>query len=270
MLIPRKNHPFPSFDDIVFENRNRSYGAYALRRSYDRHIMKGFLLTISLLLLLVGQGIIRDYFFPDQLIIENDVPSTIEIDTRIIETPDKPVETSKGEKPPKGQQTQEKVIPIVVPIDSVRMNEVVDTTSGPSTGSQLGSGPAVPSHGGDTLGSAAGQGTSKLIEQVIIDTPDTMPEFPGGQAGLFSFLKSKLRYPRIPLEEKIETTVYVAFVVRPEGNITDIEVLRPAGYGFDEEVIRVIQKMPDWKPGKMQGKKVPVRFRMPIKFRLQK
>ena len=97
-----------------------------------------------------------------------------------------------------------------------------------------------------------------------------MPEYEqGGQAGMNKFISKSLRFPRLAQEQGLEGTVIISFVVSPTGEITSIEVLRDFGGGAGEEAVRVISKMPKWKPGYQNNRPVPVRMTLPIRFTLQ-
>jgi protein TonB len=96
-----------------------------------------------------------------------------------------------------------------------------------------------------------------------------MPDFPGGEEELMKFLKSNIVYPQMAKESGIQGTVYVTFVVTKDGKVKDSQVLRGIGGGCDEEALRVVKIMPDWKAGKQNGQAVPVQFNLPIKFILQ-
>jgi periplasmic protein TonB len=98
---------------------------------------------------------------------------------------------------------------------------------------------------------------------------EDMPEFPGGEAELFKYLKTTINYPKIAKENGIQGVVYVTFIVKADGSISDIEVLRGIKGGCDEEAIRVVKSMPKWKPGLQRGRPVDVHFNLPIRFVLK-
>lgn len=108
---------------------------------------------------------------------------------------------------------------------------------------------------------------------VVDDTPfkvvQEMPEFIGGEPKLYKYLGENTKYPAIPLDNGIEAKLYVQFIVNKDGSISDVKVLNPQGYGFDEEAKRVISEMPNWKPGKQRGSKVRVYYVIPINFALK-
>ena len=99
---------------------------------------------------------------------------------------------------------------------------------------------------------------------------EQMPEYAGGQSEMLRYIKENLKYPEEALEEEREAKVFVKFVVDENGAISNVISVRPAGYGFDEEAIRVVESMPEWKPGKQNGKAVKVHFQIPIYFALPK
>jgi len=101
---------------------------------------------------------------------------------------------------------------------------------------------------------------------LVVEDPAT---FPGGENARMRFLTENIRYPQIAREMGIQGTVYVTFVVEPNGALTNIRVLRGIGGGCDEEAVRVVSIMPRWVPGKQRGQSVRVQFNMPIRFVLQ-
>lgn len=273
MLTSKKSTLVPSFDEIVFEHRNRDYGAFQIRQLYETHILKGFLFTVFAILLITGQSVIRELLGLTETVIK-ERQRVVDIDLKTppevydATQPEKPKASPKNALPPAGNGRRDtETIPLVV--DSTTIDPEVGKKPDPEAGTGEGKvpveGPVLPE------GGSGGTGSDLTVKKpAFVDVPDIMPEFPGGEKELFKFLKRALRYPRMPLSEGIEATVYVAFVVKADGSIDDISILKPAGFGFDEEVTRVVSKMPSWKPGKMSGKDVAVRFKMPVKFRLQR
>ena len=105
--------------------------------------------------------------------------------------------------------------------------------------------------------------------QQVFDVVEKMPEYPGGQAALFEYLQKNVKYPADAEKKKIEGRVLVTFVVNTDGSITDIEVVRKTFPSLDAEAVRVISGMPKWKPGEQKGKKVRVKYTVPLSFRLK-
>lgn len=107
-------------------------------------------------------------------------------------------------------------------------------------------------------------------ENVIFVKVEAMPEFPGGMAELRKYLAQNVKYPVIAQENGIQGRAICQFTVNQDGSIVEIEVVRTAGDpSLDKEAVRVIKSMPKWKPGEHRGKKVRVKYTLPIVFRLQ-
>ena len=106
-------------------------------------------------------------------------------------------------------------------------------------------------------------------EQTIFEVVENMPDFPGGQAALMQYLAKNIKYPVTAHENGKQGRVIVSFVVKKDGNISDIKVARSVDPYLDKEAVRVIAAMPQWKPGKQRGENVNVRFSVPVMFRLQ-
>ena len=102
-------------------------------------------------------------------------------------------------------------------------------------------------------------------DEVFVFVED-QPVFPGGDEARIKYLQENIKYPKLAKESGIQGTVYVTFVVEKDGSITNVKVLRGVGGGCDEESVRVIKKMPTWKPGMQRGKAVRVQFNMPIRY----
>ncbi len=95
-----------------------------------------------------------------------------------------------------------------------------------------------------------------------------MPQFPQGPGGLAQFLSTNLQYPAEARRDSVRGTVYVGFVINNKGNVSDVLVLKGIGHGCDEEVVRVIRLMPQWTPGRQDGRNVAVRFSLPVRFEI--
>ena len=105
--------------------------------------------------------------------------------------------------------------------------------------------------------------------QHIFVVVEEMPEFPGGQAELMSFIAKSIKYPVVAQENGIQGRVTCTFVVNRDGTIVVAQVVRGIVHAIDKEALRVINSMPKWKPGKQRGKPVRVKFTLPVTFRLQ-
>lgn len=118
--------------------------------------------------------------------------------------------------------------------------------------------------------SLMGEGDAVTGEEApeIVTFAEQMPEFSGGEEARMAFLQKNLQFPPLARENGIEGRVVVQFVVGTDGKISQVEALTKKGWGLEEEAVRVAKMMPDWKAGKQNGKAVPVRYTMPIVFKL--
>lgn len=97
---------------------------------------------------------------------------------------------------------------------------------------------------------------------------ETLPEFPGGVEALYKYLAENIKYPEQAKKDGVQGRVFVRFVVEADGTVAEAEVLRGIGGGCDEEALRVVNAMPKWKPGTVDGKPVRTQYNLPITFRL--
>lgn len=257
--------------DILFENRNKEYGAYKLRREYPSHLKKAVGLMLLFVLVLFLYSMIKP---PERLTDTGGVWDTTVIELQNIKEPpiEKPVQQQQPRTVDQAPPTRENPVFKIVPDELVTkpVGETVDT-------SDMAIGPTnSPGNGGE--GSVAGTEAPKttITQHVAPPQPEEppvydqgavseAPYFPGGDAAWFSYLQRMLRVPD-ELEAGDRKTVRVKFIVNTDGLVTDAIVVQSAGTAFDKEVLRVINRMPKWKPGKQKGKPVAVYFTQPITF----
>ena len=255
--------------DIIFENRNKAYGAYALRRNYNLRLIQalgGTFLVVGLFVLLQSLKPKNDPSGNSLLIDERDL---IVVDLQ----PDKPEEKQPQEEQPRQrsapQPTIENTIPRIttqatetqVPsLEDMRNRVISDVTNNLPDGD--GDPPFDPGEPAGTPGGSPAATPQPEPEPDIYVNPDVMPSFNGD---IIRYMQRHLRQPD-DIETGERITVRVRFVVNEEGNISDIQVIQSGRRDLDEEVVRVVKKMPRWNPGKQGGRAVPVFFNMPVTF----
>lgn len=266
-----------TLDDIVFENRNRAYGAYAIRAAYERNMTRALTMAPLLLLLLVGgpmlvNNLLQSLIPPVIFLNPTDPPLVFTDKNDLIIIPEKKFT-------PPASTPQVKTIRNV-PLVAVKDNEV-NPNDQPATVDQLQtaiSGPlTVDGIDADVppvdVAISTGEGTGAPVEAAAPPTEflvvEEMPEFPGGQAAMLKFIGKHLRYPASARNQGLSGVVYVSFVISPEGQVTKVEVLKGINAACDQEAARVISQMPAWKPGRQSGRNVPVRYSLPIRFSMQ-
>ncbi len=249
--------------ELVFDDRNKLYGAYDIRKHYAQNLTKALVFTtIGFVGLLLGYSLFLTH--KPAIITDRSIP--VVIDPRIPKT--KRVEPVKPPKvdPPKVKSI--KFLPLVAkPDDSAKNVPKIDELkeAAISTVTQQGttsSGPVEPPAGPTT------QEASENTEILSTSTVEVMPQFPGGDAAWSKFLQRNLRYPAQASEAHAQGKVYVTFVVEKDGHLSDMQVLRGVGFGLDDEAMRVLKLVPPWKPGIQNGRPVRVRYTMPFNFQL--
>jgi len=117
-----------------------------------------------------------------------------------------------------------------------------------------------------TIGDPVGNPIGALLPEPIVNFPDVEPYFPGGEQARVIFIQKNVVYPVMAFDMGADGTAYVEFVVNTDGSICDVVVKSDIHKDLKSEAIRVVKLMPNWIPGEQAGKKVRVRFTMPINF----
>ena len=260
--------------DILFENRNKDYGAYTLRKEYSSRLTQSMLITFSIILFL---GIIKTLYieqtpdFKNSILIEDvHIRSLVEAVKPAEVKPAIPVQNKKIAQ---ADNATVIIVPDNLADKQMKTQAELDTKLiglADLDGDDAFLAPPIIPGEGSGLKMVAAEPAEPVIatEMAPLIRAEEMPEFPGGKDAFMKFMMRNLKEPG-NLEEGDKIVVKVKFIVDAEGAIKSVEVLQSGG-ALDAEVLRVVSKMPRWKPGKMGGMSVPVRFKMPIKFRLQK
>ena len=257
--------------DIIFDQRNKKYGGYELRRNYNRRLKKaaGFaILGISACLTFSFVSANRGGVIP----VHHNTPTVF---TDILPPPPKPPSVPKIPPPPSPPAAPKvhtilstpPVIAETVPDDKI-MPETKDLKTAMAGDKNI-DGPdvsIVPTGTGN--GNKGGTGiTGNSTGSATIPTyVQQMPQFPGD---LRVYITDHIHYPDAAREGNITGSVAVQFVVNEDGSITDAKVVRGIGGGCDQEALRMISSMPKWKPGKQNGNAVKVMLIQSIRFLLQ-
>lgn len=251
--------------DIIFEHRNKEYGAYNLRRGYNRRLMKAIAGALFISIAFCMMNVIK---FPSK----KSEALTIYDPEIILHTVE--FEPPKQPEPPKIPKktpaTIQSTTPVIVNHDVVKpIPQISQLAKDILIGTQTIDGP--PAEGIAPAGEQTGKGSEALVD-VKEEQPKTlrhaqiMPEFPGGHAAFMNFLSRHLRMPDDAVEPGQKIKILVQFVVGKNGEISDIQFLQTNGEVFEQEVIRVMKKMPRWRPGMQNGEKVAVYYRLPVVF----
>ncbi len=246
--------------DIVFEGRNKAYGAYDLRKSNGKVSLRSLLIGTLIFATLVSMPLIAN------LLPDSNKDDTLDTKITTVKLPpkqEKPKENLPPPPPPPPKVDQVKFVkPVVAKANEVveeppKVAEIKDKKIGAETikgdpdaeltVEPVGKGPAAVVEEDNSVYNLAG------IEQ--------KPEFPGGIDKFYSYVGKNYQTPE---EDGLKGKVYVSFVVEKDGSLTDVKVIRDIGYGTGKEAIRVLKSCPRWLPGEQNGKKVRCTYTLPI------
>ncbi len=262
-IIDWSNAVNPERTEIVFEGRNKEYGGYVLRNKYQKRIVLALLVSVVGIVIAFTIPMLMSYL--SNLKLSNETKIT---DSVTLEEPP-PIDKATPPPPPvipppPVQQTIKFTPPKVVKDEEVQeppptQEEVKETQV--STANQEGSKDVVDVPDNPVVGDPDEGKVFMVVEE--------QASFPGGEAKLAEYLGKNIKYPAIARENGISGRVYINFIVGKDGKVRDTKLLRGIGGGCDEEALRVVRSMPDWKPGRQNGRNVDVYVNVPVVFTLK-
>jgi len=264
-----------NWTDLVFENKNKEYGAYQLRQENSKTTVTALFMG---LLFLAGIGSVSMLINklkgqPDPIESEpafTEPMTPVTIDPYVKPVTPEPIAPPQQSAPaaPATDLSQLSNPVIVTPdqaVDNIATNEentsVVDNTSA-GTGTVVN---ALPSTGSSGSGTEMAPPTNEPVNSAVLDK---MPEFPGGMAKFYTYVGNNFQRPELDVEKTLK--VYVSFVIERDGSITDITVIKDPGYGLGKEAIRVLKSIKaKWTPGILNGKTVRTAYNLPITIKTE-
>ena len=252
--MKRKNEKVPEFDEIIFENRNKAYGAFDLRKrnkSTTSLSILGGIAFSSILMTAISFTIENRPSSPgpNTVIIEvSDLPIPEKVTPPQLKPPAELTNTLKNLKPEVIDDTAQ-ITPFIPTADYINSNikdgNINDTVFYTET-----SDPVLPAENKPFI----------IVEE--------MPQYPGGNMALLKYISENINYPSDAHNNNIQGKVILKFVVNADGSVDQIEVIRSIDPSLDSEAVRVIKTLPRFKPGKQGGVPVPVWFSIPVIFRI--
>ncbi|MGI6339763.1 MAG: energy transducer TonB [Bacteroidales bacterium] len=251
----------PAFDEIVFANRNKEYGAYALRKKYSRNMVIATIIGLVIMCTVV----ITPYLNAKAL--ENKQQQTerqVEIQMENLDQPTETVAPPPPPPPPPSDVVQQaRYVPPVV-VDSVKPEEATQLMTADQAQIEVQD---------EEVVEIVEEIKEEIQEQEVEAEPfvvvEEMPMFPGGDPALLQFIAENTQYPEVAKENNIQGRVIVRFCVTSKGTVDRVSVLKGVDPELDKEAIRVVQTLPSFKPGRQGGKPVPVWYMVPINFTLK-
>jgi protein TonB len=262
-MMAKEKTRIPDFDDIVFKNRNKEYGAYKLRKKYHRTAIMALVIGIIVLC----AAVITPYFRATTIQAKAQKKEREVI--AVMENLEQPEDELTVEPPPppppaETQQQLKYVAPEVV--DTIKPEDDVQLLTADESVEVIQDEEVI-----DFLDDFEQQ--EEIVEEYeppeeVFVIVEEMPEFPGGTEALFEYINDNIQYPQVALDNKIEGNVIVRFCVTYQGEVDQISVIRGIHPALDSEAVRLVSTLPQWQPGKQAGNPVNVWYTLRIQFQL--
>jgi periplasmic protein TonB len=246
-----------SWEEIIYEDRNKRYGSYVLRKNQFKYLLIGLL--GSIVLMLTPTLII--YFSYSNKEQDDEIPMTISV--QLSPLPDMDKIEEQAPPPPKKdvvKNTDANVIPTIS--DSVKKNqaELIIKKIDEQTDSLLLA---------QKKNAVEGNGLDTENEKSVYINADEMPEFIGGNEEMMKFIRRNTIYPEVAIRKKISGKVIVQFTVTPFGDVRDVKLVSGVDPVLDKEAIRVVGTLPKMRPARVAGKKaISFKYTIPVTFHL--
>ena len=272
--------------DLVFEGKNKDFGAYVIRTESPKRHNKAVLWTIigAIIFGLLAFGFVKaNQYLEERRLAEMGEQEEVLIDmSQEAEEPEPEQERLEQEKPEvlpeevlksvKGTELQ------IVEDDKVKKEDEIKTQD------ELKETETAFGQKDNEKGTEDRNVTRTLKEEVVVEKPvekpkevkeeifrsvEQMPQFPGGEAALMKYLSSHINYPPMAAENNVQGKVILQFVVEKDGRVGEVKVARSVDKDLDKEAIRVVKSLPKFTPGRQNGQPVRVWYTLPVTFKLQ-
>ena len=266
--------------DIVFQGRNKVYGAYQLRRGTGkRNIWSMVFVAAVAAVAYLGLAAYNSYQAAQKAKFEAEMEASL-IETKKQAKVEKKTEAPKVEQVQKVEKVKSSIAftpPVIKKDSEVKPEEEMKTQDElKETKTAIG---AFDVKGNDEAGGTVLKAVEEIAtpeppkqeaeQNKVFDVVEQQPQFPGGMGALNQWLGSNIKYPAMAAENGIEGRVIVQFVVERDGSVSGVHVVRGVDSSLDREATRVVAQMPKWIPGKQNGSAVRVKYTVPVTFRLQ-
>jgi len=260
--------------DLVFEDRNKAYGAYELRKTYKKRLTIALLCTAAVALLALGGSLLASTLKEGKGKIQVREMTLTDLKQEEEKKPEPPPPPLPKQEPPKVEMTKF-TPPKIVKDEEVKKDEIppetkdledtkIDVVSQEGIKDE-GLAPAVVDEGKQVVEEKKDEDENKVFEKVEVDA-----SFQGGEKEWRKYLERNLD-ANVPVDNGASAGVYqvvVQFIVDKEGKISDVRALTSHGHGMEEEAIRVIKKGPNWTPALQNGRHVKAYRKQPISFQV--
>ena len=255
------------FDDLVFENRNREYGAYQIRKKYISALIAGVIIAS-----VIESSIVVIPFLtrkkPELIVVGGYGSGYVPVQMDNLEPPKEEFYIPPPPPPSRGTDKMQEIVkyvpPVVVDTLLIYENTLITTDEALAHSGNDSTVTFVSGFGDDLFG---GEGGTEMGEPFYI--VETMPSFRGGDLNKFrEWVTKRTNYPPEAIERKIEGKVYLTFIVESDGSVSNVTIVRGVDPLIDNEAIKAIEGSPKWSPGLQRGQPVRVRYSMALNFEI--
>ena len=266
--------------DLIFEGKNKEFGAYEMRKNSDARHNKAMIVVIIIMALAFILPFLVNTMLPKaEANIDEEIEQAmvnIETDAAEEEEPEEELERIEEQKPevlPEEVLNTVKVTELaIVDDDQVKAEDEIKTQEELQQ-TETAFGQTDFDKGTDDLNVVREHKDEIVVEEKkeekVFSAVEQMPQFPGGEAELMKYISNNIKYPTMAMENNIQGRVVVQFVVTSTGKIGEVKVVRSKDPDLDKEAVRVVKSLPNFIPGKMNGQAVNVWYTLPITFKLQ-
>jgi len=259
--------------DLIFNGKNKAYGAYKLRENSPKRHNIAVMLVIVIALIGFSIPTLIKMATPKQKEVMTEVTTLSQLEEPEIKQEEMKRVEPVAPPPPALKSSIKFTAPVIKKDEEVRdedeiksQHELAETKVTISIADVKGND---EEHGKDIADLKQVVTQAEPEPEKVFDMVEQMPQFPGGQAEMMQFISKNMKYPTIAQENGTQGRVTCQFVVGADGRVRDVNVLRGVDPYLDKEAVRVIMSMPKWIPGKQNGKAVSVKYTIPVVFRLQ-
>ncbi|WP_300701809.1 energy transducer TonB [Bacteroides sp.] len=258
--------------DLIFADKNKAYGAYKMRENSPKRHNIAVILVIVIALIGFSIPALIKMATPKQKEVMTEVTTLSQLDEPEVKQEEMKRVEPVAPPPPALKSSIKFTAPVIKKDEEVRdedeiksQQELTQTKVTISIADVKGNDEA----NGKDIADLKQVVTQAVEEEKVFDMVEQMPQFPGGQVELMKWIGEHLKYPTIAQENGVQGRVTCQFVVGKDGKVREVTVLKTLDPYCDKEAVRVIMAMPNWIPGKQNGKAVAVKYTVPITFRLQ-
>ena len=272
--------------DLIFEGKNKEYGAYTLRQSSGKRHNLAMLVILIVLLVVALLGLLANTVMqqaearPEDQVEQALIDYAAEEQEEKEEEEEEPLQERVEEQQP--EALAEEILNTVksTELEIVRDEEVQEEIKSQDElkDTETAIGNTNFDKGTDDLNVVREHKDEIIVEEKrpepveddrVFDVVEQKPQFPGGEAALLKWLQQNIKYPPMAQENNIQGRVVVQFVVTKTGEVGEVKIVRGKDPDLDKEAVRVVKKLPKFIPGKMNGHAVNVWYTLPIQFKLQ-